>query len=389
MSKIVQLAGGSRESQDQYTGPEREVTVDTDNDELRLHDGKTPGGHPIFNVDQNDKRYQKRNDELDGLIGFEPQQRGFLVRRGPADYRMRKVEVESSTLSVANADGYNGNPQISLRDIIDKVLTFAKDIAFSGKITVAGGVDGDTRGTHTGNVVGNVLGDVVGNLTGNAAGNHSGTFTGSIDTTDGLVAMGDGQIRLAYLHADVIEYIQARSVKPGTMQIWSGSIASIPAGYALCDGSNGTPNLENCFIMGAGSSTNPGLTGGSVNHTHTITIPSDGGEHLHEGRVGATSLTIEQMPAHFHGNGVVDKDTSLYNHGSMNATPQMSRSIDGNKSDGRYEGYTTTVGAGEPHDHQMTVEMGGPHGHTATAAESSNLPPFYAFAIIMKLPYDS
>lgn len=41
---------------------------------------------------------------------------------------------------------------------------------------------------------------------------------------------------------------------------WSGAIADIPAGWALCDGNNGTPDLTDKFIIGAGSSFNPGDT---------------------------------------------------------------------------------------------------------------------------------
>lgn len=59
--------------------------------------------------------------------------------------------------------------------------------------------------------------------------------------------------------------------KPGMIQLWSGSVASIPSGWALCDGSNGTPDLRNSFIIGAGSTYAPGATGGEPSHAHTIT----------------------------------------------------------------------------------------------------------------------
>lgn len=59
--------------------------------------------------------------------------------------------------------------------------------------------------------------------------------------------------------------------------MWSGSIGSIPAGWALCDGNDGTPDLRDKFIIGAGSTLNPGDTGGAVSHTHEFTLP----EHTH------------------------------------------------------------------------------------------------------------
>ena len=44
--------------------------------------------------------------------------------------------------------------------------------------------------------------------------------------------------------------------------MWSGSIGSIPAGYYLCDGNNGTPDLRDRFVVGAGNSYAVGNTGG-------------------------------------------------------------------------------------------------------------------------------
>jgi len=44
--------------------------------------------------------------------------------------------------------------------------------------------------------------------------------------------------------------------------LWSGSIATIPTGYVLCDGDNGTPDLTDRFIFGAGSLADPGDSGG-------------------------------------------------------------------------------------------------------------------------------
>ena len=70
----------------------------------------------------------------------------------------------------------------------------------------------------------------------------------------------------------------------GGIIMWSGSVASIPSGWSLCDGTNTTPDLRNRFVVGAssgtGDTTYPGLsvdaTGGSadavvVSHNHSIT----------------------------------------------------------------------------------------------------------------------
>lgn len=57
--------------------------------------------------------------------------------------------------------------------------------------------------------------------------------------------------------------------KPGMIQLWSGSVASIPPGWVLCNGSNDTPDLRNRFLCGAGDSYSPDDTGGAANHNHT------------------------------------------------------------------------------------------------------------------------
>ena len=72
----------------------------------------------------------------------------------------------------------------------------------------------------------------------------------------------------------------------GGIIIWSGAIGAVPSGWYLCDGTNGTPDLRNRFIVGAGSTYSVGATGGSadavvVTHTHTATSTVTDPTHLH------------------------------------------------------------------------------------------------------------
>ena len=80
----------------------------------------------------------------------------------------------------------------------------------------------------------------------------------------------------------------------GGIIMWSGAISAIPTGWSLCDGSNGTPDLRNRFVLGAtndgSDSTYPGISvdeiGGTadavvVSHTHGITEPNNGNGHKH------------------------------------------------------------------------------------------------------------
>ncbi|HKS36366.1 MAG TPA: hypothetical protein VJW76_04190 [Verrucomicrobiae bacterium] len=64
-------------------------------------------------------------------------------------------------------------------------------------------------------------------------------------------------------------------VPRGSIVMWSGSPTNIPSGWALCDGSNGTPDLSDRFVMGFNPAvpTNViGQTGGTTNHTHVVDI---------------------------------------------------------------------------------------------------------------------
>jgi hypothetical protein len=72
----------------------------------------------------------------------------------------------------------------------------------------------------------------------------------------------------------------------GMIMLWSGSSASIPSGWLLCDGSSSTPDLRNRFVVGATSTYAVGATGGSadaivVSHTHTATSTVTDPGHLH------------------------------------------------------------------------------------------------------------
>lgn len=62
----------------------------------------------------------------------------------------------------------------------------------------------------------------------------------------------------------------------GVIVMWSGQLDAIPAGWALCDGQNGTPDLSNRFVLGVGAAEYLGSTGGSHSHKHRA------GNHSHQ-----------------------------------------------------------------------------------------------------------
>ena len=57
----------------------------------------------------------------------------------------------------------------------------------------------------------------------------------------------------------------------GIILIWAGAIVDIPNGFVICDGNNGTPDLRNRFIVGAGNTYAVNETGGSILHDHDFT----------------------------------------------------------------------------------------------------------------------
>ena len=66
----------------------------------------------------------------------------------------------------------------------------------------------------------------------------------------------------------------------GQIALWSGTVGNIPAGWQLCNGLGGTPNLEQRFVRGSHGSYAIGDLGGSENHSHAFT--SDGHSHTLE-----------------------------------------------------------------------------------------------------------
>lgn len=66
----------------------------------------------------------------------------------------------------------------------------------------------------------------------------------------------------------------AGSIVPyGTIVLWYGAAASVPGGWRICDGTGGTPDLRDRFVIGAGSTYAVGATGGAttinIAHSHT------------------------------------------------------------------------------------------------------------------------
>lgn len=192
-------------------------------------------------------------------------------------------------------------------------------------------------------------------------------------------------------------------VAGGIIAMWSGTIITIPAGWALCNGLNGTPDLRNMFIVGAGATYSPGATGGAASVEPTTS--TDGG-HAHGGETANHTLTLAQIPLHNHtwtptNGGVTSNENATHTHTSNFGTvalpvgsPSGSFVLTGAglsvgvtsatqsaNHQHTFGGANTAVGGDGAHRHNISTDGG--HSHTVNVA---TLPPFYALAFVMKLP---
>jgi hypothetical protein len=137
----------------------------------------------------------------------------------------------------------------------------------------------------------------------------------------------------------------------GMILLWSGAIGSIPTGYYLCDGNNGTPDLRDRFLVGAGNTYSVNQTGGSadaivVSHTHT-----------------ATSTSTVTDPGHNH---------------TVSSASSPPNNAGGNAVFGPVTATTSTATTG------ITVATSTTNATSGTSGTGANLPPYYALAYIMK-----
>jgi hypothetical protein len=380
VSKDVQQFGLAYEDLESYIGEDRQLVIDTTNHRITLHDGVTPGGYIFPHRDELDTRYQAKIPDLDAFATFEPMDRGPLVRLGPASYQFRSIEGDSESVTVDNPLGQDGDFIIRLLSVIEKDLTFSGLVQFTTVIQAVGLI-GDTQGTHFGDVNGNVTG----NITGDSTGTHHGPAIGAIDARGQAVQFDDNQIPQAKITGLVSTLAGMATVPTGMIAIWSGTVATIPVGWHLCDGGGGTPDLRDIFVMGGGGAHNPGITGGNTTYTPGGTIAANGA-HTHTGSVGGHALTVGELPAHNHDNGITDDESGfIFNHGSLPAAPTTTKNVTTNPGTGLYVGVTSDTGSGAAHSHTLTIDSAGNHTHTFAGTAVDIIPPFYALAYIMKV----
>lgn len=168
----------------------------------------------------------------------------------------------------------------------------------------------------------------------------------------------------------------AGAFPPGVIVMWSGPLGAIPSGWALCDGTNGTPDLRERFVMGASAGQDPG---------------GQGGKNLQ-------LLTVNELPMHHH-DVIVGAAGSHTNTGTVQSTAIPSDIVEVFQYIAIpisgvaiiYLSDSSGLGGSVSHSHGLAIDATGDHSHSAAAvptgagAAFDNRPAYFALAFIMKL----
>lgn len=300
-----------------------------------------------------------------------------LLKRVPDT---RKVNGHALTGDITVSKGDVGLGNVDNTSDIDKPVSTAQQAALDLKADKSNVLEknGTTSYTPTGNY-------------------HPATKKYVDDTLAGAVLgqVPDGSIGSNKLTPELNAHIDQQMPQGGII-LWSGAANNVPAGWALCDGQNNTPDLRDKFIVGAGSAYQPGDAGGAATvqlttnelpaHTHSVTgTAASAGNHTH-----GDTFAVDSVEAHKHTVHSVPADNGHFVITSANNSD--GQNLFGVSTIGSEEAPVDSAGA---HTHTLSgsVSPGGSHSHTVSGtaasvgsgAAFSILPPYYALCFIMKL----
>lgn len=187
---------------------------------------------------------------------------------------------------------------------------------------------------------------VEGKFVGNVRIRRTATYT--LTKSDSVTTKESDAFRIVKSIATLMSELDAAKqhhVPIGAIMMWSGAITAIPKGWALCDGSNETPNLSGRFIVGVGKSSN-GDTDYKLNTT--------GGKEKVLLKANECAL-----PKHRH----------TYEKTTLNKTSNIDKEVNS-------KGYRT-IGSETLTTSECTKE--------AATDPHENIPPYYVLAYIMKV----
>jgi hypothetical protein len=268
-------------------------------------------------------------------------------------------------------------------------------------------------------ITGRVITDGANAITSLTAPFASPAFTGT--PTAPTASLGTNTTQIATT-AFVQQEITALTLIPaGLITMWSGSVASIPAGWLLCNGASGTPDLRDRFVVGAGSTYIPGNTGGATtatlavvnlpSHQHGISGSGTTGNnnvgHVHSFNVNsgtqsanhAHTLNINTNTAGAHSHTYTRPDytenlgtvggSSVATDSTVTSTSSHAghvHNVSGTTADNNANHLHNVAGdtGGNSADHNHTFSFTGTSDATGSGTAFGILPPYYALAYIMK-----
>lgn len=182
------------------------------------------------------------------------------------------------------------------------------------------------------------------------------------------------------------KWVNSGLVPVGGIVIWSGALASIPSGWQICDGTNGTPNLRDRFVVGSGTSYAIGDTGGAASanlqHSHTLTSPTaTNPTHTH------TQAATNSSGAHSHSITTTSANTDSPANNTTGAGTTMSsyghsHTVSGStSSDGAHTHTNPDFAGGGSHSHAITTAT----TSTGLSTTQTLLPAYLALCYIMRI----
>lgn len=188
-------------------------------------------------------------------------------------------------------------------------------------------------------------------------------------------------------------------VPTGVIVMWSGTTA--PAGWALCDGTNGTPNLKDRFVLGWGARA-VGTAGGEENVTltgaqsgvpvHTHTMQTANAPHSHSINRNHWYHNHYVNPNGNHGHNLdYQQDVALGSPNGKRVTGAGAINNAATTQNGNHDHWTNHA-FGTANDLVPSETANASHSHTINgntpqnaAQAHNNMPPYYVLAYIIKL----
>jgi len=379
------------------------TTAATKNISLLLNFGSAGENSIVLNNDANTKTLNIRT----GIFRIDAID---LDIYGAPVYIDETVEINKETTITDNLNA-SGNLSIGTTSYNKFTVNGTSgNVAFTGNLNI--NTDRFTVTAASGNTV------IAGTLSVGSDVTVGGTTTLSNSLTFNVGSSTSSTRRITGLRqlADVTEYngttydndaitvgdVKRFGFKSGMIMMWSippgqnlstyfnsnGAGVSTMTGWQICNGQNGSPDLRDKFVIGAGSTYSDKQGGGSASHDHTLS----------GGSVGNHTLTISQMPSHKH---TID-NTDLSGTFMIGGT-EGNAICSGDFFDTRERGGTrgidhqpaaTNPKVGFRGNHTHSCELAGgtnnvtqPHGHSLTLPTVNSitvLPPFVALYYIIK-----